>query len=49
MNVIGAGLTGWLLVVVLLIFVVAIWRKWLWPGCKMHLETVQGSVGGHAR
>jgi hypothetical protein len=29
MNVIEAGLTGWLLVVVLLIFAVAIWRKWL--------------------
>jgi hypothetical protein len=26
---IEAGLTGWLLVVVLLIFAVAIWRKWL--------------------
>jgi len=26
---IEAGLTGWLLVAVLLIFVVAIWRNWL--------------------
>jgi hypothetical protein len=29
MNIIEAGLTGWLLVGALLIFAVAIWREWL--------------------
>ncbi len=31
-NVIQAGVTGWLLVAVLVIFVVTIWRKWLHSG-----------------